>query len=125
MRAEPTFRLGSSRLFFVLEYICAMRFRTMVSSLLAGVVLWIGVRAAGQAPTAPVNAAPNVDWSSYGRDAAETHYSPLKQVDSANVARLGLSFAATVDAPQGNIESTPIMVDGTIYSSLAWGVIVA
>jgi len=108
-----------------LVYIAAMRFRTMVSSLLAIVVLWIGVRAAGQAPTAAVNAAVDVDWSSYGRDASEAHYSPLKQVDSSNAARLGLAFATTIDAPQGNIEATPIMVNGTIYSILAWGVIVA
>src|SRR6266853_572305 len=85
-----------------LVYIAAMRFRTMASFLLAGVVLWIGVRAAGQAPSAPVNAAPDVDWSSYGRDASEAHYSPLKQVDSSNAARLGLAFATTIDAPQGN-----------------------
>src|SRR5678816_976372 len=102
-----------------LVYIGAMRFRTMMCSLLAGVLLWVGVRAAGQAPTT------DVDWSSYGHDASETHYSPLKQVDSANAARLGLAFATTIDAPQGNIEATPIMVGGTIYSSLAWGVIVA
>src|SRR6266853_5428713 len=106
-------------------YIAAMRFRTMLSSLLAIVVLWIGVRAAGQAPSAAVNTAPDVDWSSYGRDASESHYSPLKQVDSSNAARLGLAFATAIDAPQGNNEATPIMVNGTIYSSLAWGVIVA
>ena len=91
----------------------------MVSSLLAGMVLWIAVRATGQAPTAKVNAAADEDWSSYGRDASEAHYSPLKQVDSSNAARLGLAFATTIDAPQGNNEATPIMVNGTIYSSLA------
>jgi glucose dehydrogenase len=96
-----------------------------VSSLLAVALLWIGGRVTGQAPTAAVNAAPDVDWSSFGRDASEAHYSPLKQVDSSNAARLGLAFAATIDAPQGNNEATPIMVNGAIYSSLAWGVIVA
>src|SRR5204862_6301403 len=102
-----------------LVYIGAMRFPTMVCSLLAGVALWAGVRATGQAPTA------DVDWNSYGRDASEAHYSPLRQVDSSNAARLGLVFATTIDAPQGNNEATPIMVNGTIYSSLSWGVIVA
>ena len=100
-------------------YIGAMRLRIMMSFLLAGVLLWLAVFAAGQAP------ATDVDWSSYGRDASETHYSPLKQVDSSNAARLGLAYATTIDAPQGNNEATPIMVNGTIYSSLSWGVIVA
>src|SRR5262245_59014840 len=95
-----------------------MNFRTVVFCLLAGAMLWISVRATGQAPT-------DVDWNSYGRDASETHFSPLKQLDSSNVARLLPAFATTIDAPQGNIEATPIMVNGTIYSSLGWGVIVA
>jgi len=94
-----------------------MRFPTLMSLLLAGALLWVGVRVAGQTP--------DVDWSSYGRDASEGHFSSLKQVDSTNAARLGLAFATTIDAPQGNNEATPIMVNGTIYSSLAWGVIVA
>jgi PQQ-dependent dehydrogenase (methanol/ethanol family) len=78
-----------------------------------------------QSPNTKVNSSADADWSSYGRDAAETHYSPLKQVDSSNAARLVQAFATTVDAPQGNNEATPIMVNGTIYSSLAWGVVVA
>jgi len=82
-------------------------------------VLWIGVQAAVQ------SGGPDVDWPSYGRDASEAHYSPLNQVDVANAARLGLAFASSIEAPQGNIEATPIMVDGVLYSSLAWGVIVA
>jgi len=102
-----------------------MRFPTLMSSVLAVVALWIGVCAAGQAPTAKVTAAADLDWSSYGRDASETHYSPLNQVDSSNAARLSLAFATTIDAPQGNIEATPIMVNGTIYAPLAWGVVVA
>ena len=38
------------------------------------------------------NAAKNADeWLTYGRDYAETHYSPLKQIDTTNVKRLGLA----------------------------------
>jgi quinohemoprotein ethanol dehydrogenase len=96
--------------------------RILASFLLAAVVLWIGVGVAAQFP----GAAPDTDWGSYGRDASEMHFSPLKQVDESNAARLGPAFTTLVDAPpQGNIEATPIMVNGTIYSSLAWGVIVA
>ncbi|MEI9811758.1 MAG: PQQ-binding-like beta-propeller repeat protein [Acidobacteriota bacterium] len=41
------------------------------------------------------------------------------------MAELKLAFSAPIDAPQGNIQATPIVVNGTMYSSLAWGVIVA
>jgi quinohemoprotein ethanol dehydrogenase len=68
---------------------------------------------------------PSVNWSGYGNDQAETHFSPLRQVTSENIGRLGLAFAADIDAPQGNIQATPIMIGGTIYTSLAWGVILA
>ncbi len=65
------------------------------------------------------------EWLGYGRDQAETHFSPLKQIDSSNVKRLGLAFAVDAEAPAGNLQATPVMADGVIYTSLAWGVLVA
>ena len=35
------------------------------------------------------------DWVGYGRDYAETHHSPLTQIDQTNVSRLGI--AASID----------------------------
>jgi glucose dehydrogenase len=46
------------------------------------------------------NAAKNGDeWVTYGRDYAETHYSPLKQIDTTNVSRLGLAWSWETDRP--------------------------
>jgi glucose dehydrogenase len=62
----------------------------------AGVAVWI---ASAQPPkrvddNALKNAAKNGDeWVTCGRDYAETHYSPLKQIDAANVSRLGLAWS--------------------------------
>jgi len=69
--------------------------------------------------------APSEEWLSYGRDRAETHFSPLKQIDSTNVKRLGVAFVSDTNGPAGNIEATPIMANGAMYTSLAWGVLAA
>ncbi len=96
----------------------------------AGALMWLSGLVLAQQPASKVDTArlrrsPDGEWLSYGRDQSETHFSPLKQIDSSNVSRLGLAFASTVDAPQGNIQATPIMANGTLYTSLAWGVIYA
>ena len=41
------------------------------------------------------------EWLTYGRDYAETHYSPLKQIDASNVKRLGLAWSWDTDSPTG------------------------
>jgi PQQ-dependent dehydrogenase (methanol/ethanol family) len=55
----------------------------------------------------------------HGRTYSEQRYSPLAQIDTANVARLGLAWFADFDTKRGQ-ESTPVEVDGTIYVTTAW-----
>jgi quinohemoprotein ethanol dehydrogenase len=73
------------------------------------------------------NAAKNGDeWITYGRDYAETHYSPLKQIDTNNVGRLGLAWSWDTESPSGGrTEATPLFSNGIIYGSLAWDVLFA
>ncbi len=73
------------------------------------------------------NAAKNGDeWLTYGRDYAETHYSPLKQIDTTNVKRLGLAWSWETESPSGGrIEGTPLFSNGILYGSLAWNVLFA
>ncbi len=73
------------------------------------------------------NAAKNGDeWLTYGRDYAETHYSPLKQIDTTNVSRLGLAWSWETESPAGGrIEATPLVSGGVSYGSLAWDVLFA
>src|SRR3984885_8643895 len=95
----------------------------------AGGVVWI---ASAQQPkriddNALKNAAKNGDeWLTYGRDYAETHYSPLKQIDTTSVKRLGLAWSWETESPSGGrIESTPLESNGVMYGSLAWDVLFA
>lgn len=69
------------------------------------------------------------DWLTLGGDHMMQHYSPLNQITTKNVDQLG--FAWEYDAstyigtvPRG-LEATPIVVDGIMYTSGAWGAVYA
>src|SRR5688572_22156847 len=64
------------------------------------------------------------DWVSYGRDYAETHHSPLKQIDQSNVSRLSLAWSAEVGS-EGKLETTPIVFDGVLYGTSTWSQVYA
>ena len=81
----------------------------------------LAVLAAALLSLPPAHAA---DWPRHGLNAAETRYSPLDTIASANVAGLGLAWHFRFDRPRG-VEATPIMVDGTLYVSGPWGVVYA
>jgi quinohemoprotein ethanol dehydrogenase len=54
------------------------------------------------------------DWPGYGRTFSEQHYSPLAEINAANVAHLGL--AASYDLSDYAMTATvPIAVDGIVY----------
>lgn len=65
-----------------------------------------------------VAAAPG-DWLSYGRTYDEQRFSPLAQINGANVEKLGLAWSADLDSDRGQ-EATPIVANGHIYVSTAW-----
>ena len=66
-------------------------------------------------------AATNRDWPEYLGDKARSHYSPLKQVDSRNVARLQVAWTYHAgDARKDNlsqIQCNPIIIDGVLYGT--------
>ncbi|HVW11507.1 MAG TPA: PQQ-dependent dehydrogenase, methanol/ethanol family [Bryobacteraceae bacterium] len=67
----------------------------------------------------------DVSWLSYGRTAAETRYSPLKQIDTSNAGRLGLAWTYVLGAGGGNQEATPLVWDGKLYGITNWSVVFA
>ena len=73
-----------------------------------------------------IDAAGNgAEWLSYGHDYAETHFSPLSQINAKNVKRLSLAWSSVTDAPQGTVEATPLMHNGVLYNILPWDVMTA
>ena len=64
------------------------------------------------------------DWVGYGRDYAETHHSPLTQIDQSNVSRLGLAWSVEVGS-DGKLETTPLVFNGVLYGTSTWSQVYA
>ncbi len=65
--------------------------------------------------------AKNGEWRTYGGDLGNTHYSPLKQIDAGNFKNLEVAWRFKTEnlgpRPEFNLESTPLMVGGVLYST--------
>jgi quinohemoprotein ethanol dehydrogenase len=59
------------------------------------------------------------NWLTTGRNYAEDRFSPLRQINAANVARLGLAWYFETDSTIGT-EATPLVVDGVMYTTGVW-----
>ncbi|MBX5461537.1 MAG: PQQ-dependent dehydrogenase, methanol/ethanol family [Steroidobacteraceae bacterium] len=98
-------------------------------ALTATTILIIGLAASicsGEAKPAQVddaalrNAASAPDeWITIGRDYAETRFSPLRQINSSNVARLGLAWSYDPGSLRG-LEATPLVANGVLYATSDW-----
>src|SRR5437667_6553930 len=62
------------------------------------------------------DAVTGVNWLVNGRTNDSKHFSPLKQINSSNVANIGLAWYLDYDGAMG-VVSEPIVVDGIIYIS--------
>jgi len=59
--------------------------------------------------------APPSEWLTYGRDYAETRYSPLDQIDAENVAQLEMAWTWDIENSSGRIQATPLVSGGVMY----------
>ncbi|HEU4707944.1 MAG TPA: PQQ-binding-like beta-propeller repeat protein [Methylophilaceae bacterium] len=68
--------------------------------------------------------ASNAEWPSFGRDYSNQRYSPLSQINTANVGKLAPAwhYHSGVSA---TFQATPIVVDGVMYVSLPYNHVVA
>ena len=55
------------------------------------------------------NAGKSGEWLTYGLTPSETRYSPLDQINAANVKRLGLAWSYDLGAGGGGQEATPLV----------------
>jgi quinohemoprotein ethanol dehydrogenase len=90
--------------------------QALVSILTTGALLVLAATIAGNA-----NAADSVpaEWAVHGGTDAEQRFSPLDQVNTDNVGKLGLSWSFEFDSNRGQ-EATPIVTGGVLYVSTAW-----
>ncbi len=64
------------------------------------------------------------NWLTHGRTYSEQRFSPLKQINDHNTARLGLAWYFDLDTNRGQ-EATPLVVDGIMYFTSAWSKVFA
>ena len=85
-----------------------MKSRTL---LVAVIILGsLGVFLAAQARQPPHGP----EWSAYGGGPDQIRYSPLKQINTTNVARLAVAW--TYDTGEtGGLQTQPLVVDGVLY----------
>lgn len=105
-----------------------MKSKRLVSVAVLAVLASFAGGAFGQAPVTQerlVNADREPgNWMSYGRDYAEQRFSPLKQVDTQSVNKLGLAWSFDFDETEP-VEATPIVVDGVMYVTSGWSKVFA
>lgn len=95
-----------------------------------GLMAWLASAQQARGPAVTLDALINAagdgtEWLSYGHDYAETHFSPLAEINVKNVKRLPLAWSAERQAPQGTVEATPLMHNGVLYGILPWNVMYA
>jgi len=64
------------------------------------------------------------NWLAHGRTYDEQRFSPLDQITADTIGQLSLAWSLDTDTVRG-LEATPIVVDGTMYMSLSWGITIA
>ncbi len=64
------------------------------------------------------------NWLTHGRTYDEQRFSPLRELDTANVAGLGLAWSYQLRTGRG-ASATPLVVDGVIYLTSAWSLVYA
>jgi quinohemoprotein ethanol dehydrogenase len=69
-------------------------------------------------------ATPDAEWRSHGGTWEEQRFSPLRTLHTDNVQRLGLAWYHQFDSHRGQ-SATPLVVDGVIYTTLAWSKVAA
>jgi quinoprotein glucose dehydrogenase len=87
----------------------------MLAMMVACAVLWTTTGVRGQLGTR------NGEWRSYGGDLGHTRYAPLDQINAQNFSKLQVAWRFKTDnlgpVPEFNLESTPLMVGGKLYST--------
>jgi glucose dehydrogenase len=100
--------------------------RSVIASLpLAAALTWatVAIQSQSAADRASVRrtAADGEEWPTYGGDLGNTRYAPLDQINAENFSKLEIAWRFKTDnlgpRPEFKLESTPLMVNGRLFST--------
>jgi quinoprotein glucose dehydrogenase len=102
-----------------------------IAAALSSLAILLAIPASAQ--PSPASPAAPADWPCYGNDPGGSRFSPLTEINRSNVGRLKVAWTYhTGDVSDGTkhrrksaFETTPIMVDGTLYFSTAFNRVIA
>jgi quinoprotein glucose dehydrogenase len=83
--------------------------------------------------SAAETSAQDAGWPYYGHDAGGMRYSPLTQINRDNVSKLKVAWVfhtgevqeSSGDKKRSGFETTPILVDGTLYITTPFNRVIA
>ncbi len=64
------------------------------------------------------------NWLAHGRTFSEQRFSPLNQINEENIGDMGLAWSIETGFGRGH-EASPIVVDGVMFITLPWSVVMA
>lgn len=88
------------------------RLRRAAITALVSLPLCAAVTMQSVALAGPKADAMRADWTSFGGDSDEQHYSPLAQINSGNVGKLGLAWYYDIDTFDSYTQ--PLEVNGVV-----------
>ena len=110
------------------------RFAGLIAAVVVAAGVWAGAgrmaveaqgRAGGPAAVPAAAAAPAVpgsEWRKYGADLASTRYSPLDQINKDNFKNLEVAWRLNTNPfgprPDNLYSATPLMINGTLYTTV-------
>jgi len=105
----------------------------VAGALSVGLASWHDSMAQTKKAAASSDTGAGEDWAYYGHDAGGMRYSPLKQINVGNVSQLKVAWTYhTSDISDGKgrakrsgLETTPILVDGTLYLTTPFNRVIA
>ena len=66
------------------------------------------------------------NWEHHGLNHSETRFSPLDGINLSNISELSVAWYADIESRSlRGVEATPIVIDGVMYVSGPWSVVVA
>jgi quinohemoprotein ethanol dehydrogenase len=82
-------------------------------TIVVGIVMILAACSLQQATTSSLTAD---DWGTTGGDSGKSHHSLLSDINAKNIGKLGLAWGAELGTNRV-LEATPIVIDGTLYTS--------
>ncbi|MGB8365966.1 MAG: hypothetical protein WCE20_15815, partial [Rhizomicrobium sp.] len=84
----------------------------------------LSLAAPSTAAASPTEVGAGLDWPGHGGDANESGFSRLQQINTSNIARLGLAWSLALPG-EATLEATPLAVDGVLYFTGSYAAVYA